>query len=228
MLHFTKDEKTFGRFGLEILSANPNLTSISFIGVDLESAIFTGLKTMIPGLCTLICVRHLMKQDESKLTDLLPKTGRNIADRKLSSSEIIKDIYGSRVANFYEYGIAEAIDPDAFNAKLDSLEDRWQILCPGFHQWFVRNRRSLFLKSVIQSARLNSDSTGLYYQNDIESIHASEKRYQNFKKESIEVALSNIQKIIQREENDKMRTLYGAGNYCLSPEYQKFQVASHV
>ena len=25
-----------------------------------------------------------------------------------------------------------------------------------------------------------------------------------------------------------MRTLYGAGNYCLSPEYQKFQVASHV
>ena len=224
MLHFTKDEKTFGRFGLEILSANPNLTSISFIGVDLESAIFTGLKTMISGLCRLICVRHLMKRDESKLADLLPKTGRNIADRKLSSSEIIKDIYGSRVANFYEYGIAEAIDPDNFNAKLDSFE----ALCPGFHQWFVRNRKSVFLESVIQSARLNSDSTGLYYQNDIESIHASEKRYQNFKKESIEVALSNIQKIIQREENDKMRTLYGAGNYCLSPEYQKFQVASHV
>ena len=152
MLHFTKDEKTFGRFGLEILSANPNLTSISFIGVDLESAIFTGLKTMIPGLCRLICVRHLMKRDESKLADLLPKTGRNIADRKLSSSEIIKDIYGSRVANFYEYGIAEAIDPDDFNAKLDSLEDRWEALCPGFHQWFVQNRKSLFFESVIQSA----------------------------------------------------------------------------
>ena len=72
------------------------------------------------------------------------------------------------------------------------------------------------------------DPTGLYYQNDIESIHASEKRYQNFKKESIEVALSNIQKIIQREENDKIRALYGSGNYCLSPEYQKLQVASRV
>ena len=54
MLHFTKDEKTFGRFGLEILSANPNLKNVSFIGVDLESAIFTGLKTMIPGLRRLI------------------------------------------------------------------------------------------------------------------------------------------------------------------------------
>ena len=88
MLLFTGDEKTFGRFGLEILSANPNLKNISFIGVDLESPIFTGLKTMIPGLCRLICMRHLMKRDESKLADLLPKTGRNIADRKLSSSEI--------------------------------------------------------------------------------------------------------------------------------------------
>ena len=169
-----------------------------------------------------------MKRDESKLADLLPKTGRNIADRKLSSSEIIKDIYRSRVANFYEYGIVEAIDPDDFNAKLDSLEDRWEALCPGFHQWFVRNRKSLFLESVIQSARLNSDSTGLYYQNDIEFIHASEKCYQNFKRESIEVALSIIQKIIQREENDKIRALYGAGNYCLSPKYWTFQVGSHV
>ena len=101
MLHFTKHEKTFSRFGLEILSANPNLKNISFIGVDLESAIFTGLETMIPGLRRLICVCHLMKRNESKLGDLLPKTGRNIADRKLSLSEIIKDIYGSRVANFY-------------------------------------------------------------------------------------------------------------------------------
>ena len=115
MLHFTKDEKTFGRFGLETLSPNLNLKNISFIRVDLESAIFNDLKTMIPGWRRLICVRHLMKQGESKLADLLPKTGRNIADRKLSSSEIIKNIYRSRGANFYEYGIVEVIDPDDFN-----------------------------------------------------------------------------------------------------------------
>ena len=72
MLHFTRDEKTFE---LEILSANPNLKNISFIGVDLESAVFTGLKTMIPGLFRLICMHHLMKRDESKHADLLPKTG---------------------------------------------------------------------------------------------------------------------------------------------------------
>ena len=73
MLHFTEDEKTFGRFGLETLSPNLNLKNISLIRVDLESAIFNDLKTMIPGLRRLICVRHLMKQGGSKLADLLPK-----------------------------------------------------------------------------------------------------------------------------------------------------------
>ena len=61
MLHVTKDEKAFGRFGSEILLANPNLKNISFIGLYLEFAIFTGLKTMIPGLHRLIGVSHLMK-----------------------------------------------------------------------------------------------------------------------------------------------------------------------
>ena len=42
------------------------------------------------------------------------------------------------------------------------------------------------------------------------------------------MALTNIQKIIQREENDEIHVLYRAGNYCLSLEYRKFQVASHV
>ena len=69
---------------------------------------------------------------------------------------------------------------------------------------------------------------GLYYQNDIESIHAPEKCYQNFKKEIIEVALRNTQKIIHRVENDEIRALSGSGDYCLSLKYRKFQVASHV
>ena len=90
-----------------------------------------------------------MKQDESKLVDLLPKTGRNIADRRFSSSEIIKDIYGSRVANFYEYGIVEAIDPDDFNAKLDSLEDQWEVLCPGFTNGLFEIGSLYSSKSVI-------------------------------------------------------------------------------
>ena len=60
MIHFTKDESTFRRFALELLSQNENLSKISRIGVDLESAIFKGFKGLLPNLNRLVCIRHLM------------------------------------------------------------------------------------------------------------------------------------------------------------------------
>ena len=80
-LHFSKDDATFSFFALELLSSNPNLRTLKGIGVDLESAILNDFKKMIPNLNRLVCVRHLIKLDEKKLNELLPKTGTNIANR---------------------------------------------------------------------------------------------------------------------------------------------------
>ena len=117
-------KKTLGRFGLEVLSENSNLKSINFTDFNLESAIFTGLKIMIPVLRRLTRHRYSMKQNNLELAGPLSKIGQNIADRKLSFSEIITDIYVSTVSTFNEYGIVEAMDPDNFNTKLDTLEDQ--------------------------------------------------------------------------------------------------------
>lgn len=228
MIHFSKNDKAFARFALELVSANPKLKELKTIGVDLESAIFNGFKNMIPTLSRLVCVHHLKKRDEVKLLKLLEKTGRSASEKKHALAEIIKDIYGSREGNYYEYGIAEASDAEDFKARLASLQSRWDILCPGFYTWFLIQRKSLFLESVIQSSRENTNISGLYYQNDIESKHAAEKRNQNFKKESILAAVSNIQTLIKREETDEVRAIYGAGNYVLSNEYKIFKVQSHL
>ena len=64
--------------------------------------------------------------------ELLAETGRNITDRKKASSEIINDIYGTLIENFYKYGLVESMDPDDFKMKLESLKDCWSILCPDF------------------------------------------------------------------------------------------------
>ena len=40
MFHFTKDEGAFGRFALELLSADSKLIELKNIGVDMESAIY--------------------------------------------------------------------------------------------------------------------------------------------------------------------------------------------
>ena len=79
---------------------------------------------MIPVLRRLTRHRYSMKQNNLELAGPLSKIGQNIADRKLSLSEIITAIYISTVSNFYEYGIVEAMDPDNFNTKLDTLEDQ--------------------------------------------------------------------------------------------------------
>ena len=76
---------------------------------------------MIPDLNRFVCG---MKRNENKMNELLPKTGRNIADRTGSSREIIKVIYGVKDGNIYEFGLAEALNEDDFNVKLQSLKDR--------------------------------------------------------------------------------------------------------
>ena len=52
-------------------------------------------------------------------------------------------------------------------------------------------------------------------------MHAVEKKPQHFRKEKIEIAASTLHVLVQREENDKIREIYGAGSSLLSPPYQK-------
>ena len=168
------------------------------------------------------------KRDEVKLNNLFAKTNMSASRKQKAISQIIKDIYGCQQGNIYEYGLAEADDQDDFEGKLNSLKDRWNVLCPGFYDWFHAKRKQTFIESVIQSAREGTNITGLFYQNDIESMHPVEKRQQKFQKVSISELLSNIESIIKREEIDEVRALYGAGNYHLASEYEKFKIASHT
>jgi hypothetical protein len=128
-------------------------------------------------------VRHLQQRDIEAIDKLMKNLKLSDQTKALCKKELIWDIYGKRSSvECFENGIAEAIDEMDFNAKLISLKPRWDKLCPGFYAWFLKNRKSDFISSVIQSAREGTNVQGLYYQNDIESQHAREKRIQNFKK----------------------------------------------
>ena len=147
MVHFTKYKATFGRFALELLSLKLNLKALKKIGVDLELATFKGFKSIIPSLSHLLCVRHVMQKDESRL---LKRTCRKAAEKNHASSKIMKDIYGYREGNYYEYGFTESVDCEDFTIKIESLKCRWKALCPGFHVWFLSKHRTIFIDSVIQ------------------------------------------------------------------------------
>ena len=79
-----------------------------------------------------------------------------------------------------------------------------------------------FLQSVIQSAREGANVVGLFYQNDIEPVHAIEKCIQCFKMGSFLEAVNTIKILIEREENEERLALHGGGRYVHSQEYKNW------
>ena len=221
LIHFTKEEETFLRFALELLSADPTLRNLKKIGVDLESAIYNGFKKVFPTLYRLLCIRHISERDRQKLGKLLELIKMSEGQKNKAKAEILKDLYGERKGNSYEYGLAEAFDEMDLLNKLSSLEARWNSLCPGFYNWFKQKRQTLFASTVVHSAREGTDVSGLFYQNDIESQHFVEKKKQSFSKLSVVDVIVSLEEMVNRQDQEEVRALYGAGSYEISKEYRR-------
>ena len=74
MLHFTKDVEAFSQFLLELQAGNPKTKDLKSIGVDMEAAIFNGLKIHNPNLGHLICEKKIKKRQRKSFEDIGKKT----------------------------------------------------------------------------------------------------------------------------------------------------------
>ena len=95
----------------------------------------------------------------------------NTASHQQAKFNILQDMYGCRTGGFYEFGLADAFNKEDFEVKLVSLQEKWNWLCLEFFGWFEKKRPDFFVESVIQLVREGSIVCGLYYQNDVESLH---------------------------------------------------------
>ena len=93
LFHFTKDQSTFTRFALELQARNSEIRKLKKVGLDMEGAIFQGIKHFFPDIKQLYCVRHLMKRDEMRLDKLFGRMKCSAAEKNKGKSEILKDIY---------------------------------------------------------------------------------------------------------------------------------------
>ena len=60
---------------------------------------------------------------------------------------------------------------------------------------------------------------GLFYQNEIESLHAIEKCIQFFIIDSVLEGINTINILIECRENEEVLALYSGGRYVLSQDY---------
>ena len=194
-------------------SFQPNIRNLNAIGTDQDMPIYRGFATQITDLKLLLCAYHLQKNDAQKM--------RELVCQKRALKNIIWDIYGHNYGGVKKLGLADSTNIDDFQIKLESLKSVWDNLCPGFHKWFSKNRASFFEQSMIESARTGIEVQGVYYNNSIETQRFREKMEQSFKK-NCERRNFNIEKTVDRQEDDKVRNIYGSGPYRLSTQYTKF------
>ena len=67
-----------------------------------------------------------------------------------------------------------------------------------------------------------TDDQGLFYQNDMESQHAKEKRMHCFKTDNVMQAVGTIETMIQKQEDEERAALYGSLHHVLAPAYKRF------
>ena len=224
LLHFSKDANIFNRLALEMLSFNSNIINLKRVRVDMEGAIFNGIKNLIKNLERLLCAEHLSDRDKEKIINLLAKTSQTGNEKRKSTKEIIADIYGKKYGAVLEYGLGDSSDSTDFEAKLNSLKDKWSSLCPGFFGWFLKRRKDLFINGVIESARKSTGVAGLYYQSDIESLHFIEKMNLCYKTVGVIELIRSLKKIVERQKDEETQALYGGGPYVLADSSKRYLV----
>ena len=72
---------------------------------------------------------------------------------------------------------------------------------------------------VSSSRQLCTNVVGLFYQNDVESIHAIGKHIQCYKMGSVFEIVSTIKTLVEQKENEEVLALYGGGKCILSQDY---------
>ena len=66
MILFSKNEETFSRFSVELISANPHLIHLRKVGAEMETSILNGFQSIICKLLPLYCAQHLHQRDEKR------------------------------------------------------------------------------------------------------------------------------------------------------------------
>ena len=61
--------------------------------------------------------------------------------------------FGVQKGDMYDPGLAHKRTADELDCSFVNLKPTWDLLCPGYHDWFTKYRLQQFKETVIPSAR---------------------------------------------------------------------------
>eukprot|EP00112_Aurelia_sp_Birch-Aquarium-sp1_P002183 Seg1234.19 transcript_id=Seg1234.19/GoldUCD/mRNA.D3Y31 product="hypothetical protein" protein_id=Seg1234.19/GoldUCD/D3Y31 len=138
----------------------------------------------------------------------------------------MSDIYGSKQGSLLQFGLADADDPEDFNTKLESLQDVWEAIVPGFHAWFKKRWVDIFQQNIIGSVKDRLCQDEKFFNNRLEIMHKLQKKKiteEDISKEMIEIT-NMLREWTASYRNEATKSLRGLGKYRLAPGFQQFFV----
>ena len=91
-------------------------------------------------------------------------------------NKIMTDIYGQQDGYVIQHGFADADDAENVSAKLQSLQQIWESLVPGFYSWFFKNYAQKFKECLTRLPQEQLEINTRYYNNNLELKHRQQKK----------------------------------------------------
>ena len=125
--------------------------------------------------------------------------------------------------------MADSEDTEDFSAKLQSLQQIWESLGPGFYSWFFKYHAQKFKECFTRLTQEHLEINTRYYNNNLELKHRQQKkklRDLNISGDISQVAGALEKWIEENYYNEIVLAIRGLGKYRLAPGFTVFLVES--
>lgn len=221
LIHQDRKYSTFYYFASEVKKMCPSLHNLLAIGTDGEEALSSAFLSVFQNTVHLQCALHKRENLMRKLNELKVDI--------IKAKQILSDVFGTKIDDTYFEGLIDSVDCKDFLEKVETLRSKWELLCPGFIEWFLSTQAEVMCTTMIASVRTRAglgSPLGRFTTNSNESLN-NLKRKVNFKCSEWPQFNMTLQVVVKEQHAEFEKAIFGLGEYELLDECKYLEVSHH-
>jgi len=181
------------------------------LGTDDEKALTKALEHSFPNSTRYLCTKHLKDNIKHYMTNkaTIPTKERE------TITQLIFDTNGLCNAN-------DTFTFEQISSQITSTTSNTQFID------YFNNCFKTRVNNYVRQPNLNAKTSGLWTNNNAESINNVLKINTNWKPQSLTALIEKLFSVVKLQYLDARRAMYGAGNFCLHSQYTMYAVQEAV
>ena len=125
-------------------------------------------------------------------------------------------------------GLVGVDSEEAVKNRLAQLKDQWQLIAPGFYEWFCEYKVGELTESMLAPVR---QSAGLgnppepFYTNTIESINRVIKQKTGYKTSEWPTFCKIAHELVNEQQDEVEKAVIGIGEYLFCEDFRHLQLS---